>query len=561
LAAPLPDGEVLIAGGYGEGTEPLRSAELFNPDSDTFSALVGEGETEMRVARANAGAAPLPNGEVLIVGGYDGQGDLASAELFDPITHDFARLGDTSTPREFAAVAPLPDGEVLVAGGYNDADGYLRTAEVFDPGTDTFHAIGALEHWPRGRATATLLGDGQVLIAGGIIEKTYKKREWSEYAAGAELFDPVTDSFTLLPEEGASEMFRGREAAAAAPLLSGKALIIGGSEPGYSTEAAELFDPLTDVFNGHPGPEVTRLHTPRTAPIAAPLPGGQVLIAGGYIEEQRGTLQSAELFTPAPEVSVAGGEFGDQTVGAGSADQVVVLTNAGGQPLDIAGASLGGADPGEFSLVADGCAGRKLELWQSCTITARFTPSAAGEQSATLALEDNEPSPSVIVLSGAGVAGNSGPTGTGGATGASGSTGPTGGSGVTGATGSSGVTGVDGPTGPQGVTGEQGPAGTSEVLTCVVVKKSRTGGKRRLRKCTARLVSGLLTSTVNPTATKATLSRHGRVVATGTLRRRDGHAAFEFDTSLALSRGPYNLTITRGTGAQVTSTNERITLT
>jgi hypothetical protein len=95
----------------------------------------------------------------------------------------------------------------------------------------------------------------------------------------------------------------------------------------------------------------------------------------------------------------------------------------------------------------------------------------------------------------------------------------------------------------------------------VVVKKSRTGGKRRLRKCTARLVSGLLTSTVNPTATKATLSRHGRVVATGTLRRRDGHAAFEFDTSLALSRGPYNLTITRGTGAQVTSTNERITLT
>ena len=79
-AAPLPDGEVLIAGGL-NSSGTLSSAELFNPTTSTFSTV---GVGAMTVPRAFATATPLPNGEVLIAGGFDGANVLSSAELLIP---------------------------------------------------------------------------------------------------------------------------------------------------------------------------------------------------------------------------------------------------------------------------------------------------------------------------------------------------------------------------------------------------------------------------------------------------------------------------------------------
>jgi hypothetical protein len=125
VAAPLPSGQVLIAGGENETTAksepiPFQSAEVFNPSTDTFAALPASGETEMHVARWDALAAPLPSGQVLIAGGNDGSGALESAELFNPITDTFTLLpesGETEmhVARTEAVAAPLPDGQVLIA--------------------------------------------------------------------------------------------------------------------------------------------------------------------------------------------------------------------------------------------------------------------------------------------------------------------------------------------------------------------------------------------------------------------------------------------------------------
>ena len=56
----LKNGKILIAGG-------ANRAEIYNPTTKTFEVATGKFET----ARLYATATLLPNGQVLIVGGYD----------------------------------------------------------------------------------------------------------------------------------------------------------------------------------------------------------------------------------------------------------------------------------------------------------------------------------------------------------------------------------------------------------------------------------------------------------------------------------------------------------
>lgn len=57
----------------------------------------------------------------------------------------------------------LPNGKVLIAGGLGD--GFLDTAEVYDPASGTWAATGNLVT-ARADHTATLLASGKVLVVG-----------------------------------------------------------------------------------------------------------------------------------------------------------------------------------------------------------------------------------------------------------------------------------------------------------------------------------------------------------------------------------------------------------
>ena len=81
----------------------------------------------------------LTSGKVLIVGGEGTDPLLAvTAEIYDPETGTFTATGSlVTTPRFFSAAVLLPDGTILVADG--------SYAELFDPTTSTFSETGGLQ--------------------------------------------------------------------------------------------------------------------------------------------------------------------------------------------------------------------------------------------------------------------------------------------------------------------------------------------------------------------------------------------------------------------------------
>jgi hypothetical protein len=162
VATLLPNGRVLIAGGT-DNSSPFfgvctDSAELYDPATGTFSNT-----GNMTVGRCSlwwSDAPVLGNGKVLIHGG-GGQ----TAELFDPSTGSFSPTGNLTVPRLNPSVTLLPDGRVLVAGGFS-TNGVTNSTETYEATSGTFTA-GPSMNQARQQQTATLLPDGRVLVAGG----------------------------------------------------------------------------------------------------------------------------------------------------------------------------------------------------------------------------------------------------------------------------------------------------------------------------------------------------------------------------------------------------------
>ncbi|MGA2536432.1 MAG: kelch repeat-containing protein [Terracidiphilus sp.] len=217
-AARLQNGDVLIVGGDdASASGHTATAELYHPSTRTFSATGG-----MHMDGANT-LIPMKNGDVLALGETGG-------ELYDPSTGRFTAASRFAIGRTKFGAAPLPDGRLLIAGGQIGGAWGPKTAatNIYDPISGTF-ASGPPMKFTRFKLKKAVvpLDGGRVLIAGG--------------AERPEIYDPASNSF--LPTTGIS--LDSYYFSTATRLLDGEVLIVGGySRPGgAAVNRAWLYQP------------------------------------------------------------------------------------------------------------------------------------------------------------------------------------------------------------------------------------------------------------------------------------------------------------------------------
>jgi WD40 repeat protein len=265
-ATRLPDGKVLIAGGFREeGTTEvaIASAEIFDPVSNTFNQT-----SDLNEPRNGHTATLLPDGTVLLTGGWNQQGRTATAEIYDPQTAAFEYTRSLMAPRQGLTATLLEDGQVLIAGGDSARNTPQLVAELYDPATRTFRPTGSLSQGRFGH-TATLLSDGKVLLVGGTSGN-------DQILSSAEIYDPETGLFH--PASNANVV---RYKHTAVLLRDGNVLILGGADQrdwDGKYNSAEIYEVETGTFI-----RISEMNQERfkLAEAAVLLSNGNVLIGGG----------------------------------------------------------------------------------------------------------------------------------------------------------------------------------------------------------------------------------------------------------------------------------------
>ncbi len=117
-----------------DGWQQPEPTEVYDPATQTFATQTAPDSVFC------SGMAELPDGRVLVVGGYGGlstgQIGIVDTTIFDPTTNTWSRVADMHSPRWYPDLTELADGRyVAISGNDTDANHWADTPEVFDPTT------------------------------------------------------------------------------------------------------------------------------------------------------------------------------------------------------------------------------------------------------------------------------------------------------------------------------------------------------------------------------------------------------------------------------------------
>jgi hypothetical protein len=274
----LNDQTVVIAGGW----HSPWTAELYD-------AIAGVSNTSIRLnaPRAEHASAVINDSlnattKLLLIGGMDGTGKLASGDVFDTNTGVFTLVDNNMTSsRCYHTATALDNGYVLLAGGINNDTVELDSLELYNSSSNLFVPISARLSTGRAHHTATYIPSVQaVLFAGG--------RSQSQTLRTYDLFDLSTFTFSIL--NGSTLTARAYHTATL--LLDEQVLIVGGQNT-VRLSSCELYNPMTNIFKS-----VVDMSTNRADHTSTLLSHtGHLLVCGG--QNDNGTvLSSCELYRP-----------------------------------------------------------------------------------------------------------------------------------------------------------------------------------------------------------------------------------------------------------------------
>lgn len=238
--APLPD--MLYAfGGRNRRRGPVSTAEMLDTWHGTWVSL-----PEMPRRRAGSAAASLPDGRVLVVGGYDERGIvdglLASCDVYDPTEERWLRDGVAPLARaRWGHGCAALDGRVYAVGGCAlqvDARGRAqealmetqRSCEVFDPQTNAWLPCSPLQV-PRSGSRVVSLGPQHIAAVGGCDDVFGR----AETQATIEVYSAVSMCWSLLD----TRLSIPRTSAAVAAIEGGRRFFVAGGAP--SQASVEVF--------------------------------------------------------------------------------------------------------------------------------------------------------------------------------------------------------------------------------------------------------------------------------------------------------------------------------
>ncbi|WP_176560228.1 Kelch repeat-containing protein [Brevibacillus dissolubilis] len=260
----LNNGKVMIAGGSSDGGAEYKDTEIFDPATGEYTP-----GPVMNFVQPHQ-AIKLRDGRILAV--LDDIYGLG-CEIYDPATNKWTVIPSMSTKRSGAGLIELPDGRVLLAGGYGWKGGSgflgygaLQTAEIYDPKLNKWswasNLPAALDHinvngsfllkngkvvfigsnlktpliydpaantWKTGAAAkinrfsydVAMLPDETIIKSGGFIPSTETSTEI--YQNTVEKYNPATNTWTSLPN-----LPTVLESHSSVVLKDGRLMIIGG---------------------------------------------------------------------------------------------------------------------------------------------------------------------------------------------------------------------------------------------------------------------------------------------------------------------------------------------
>lgn len=230
-ATRLPDGRVLVVGGFaGEGEAPTSSAELYDPGTESWHSAGA-----LAVGRGGHAAAMLGGGKVMVAGGWVASRTYTdTVELFDSRSLSFESGPTVPAAVDGLAAVELPDGRALVTGGQHRPGVATDMAVLVSEDSRTVMPVGPLLT-PRFKHTMTALRDGRVLVIGGTTDDT-------ELLNSIELFDPTTLSF----EPGPTLQAGRYKLSGAAAGVGNDRFVVGGG--GAGVELVDVAAGATSSF-------------------------------------------------------------------------------------------------------------------------------------------------------------------------------------------------------------------------------------------------------------------------------------------------------------------------
>jgi hypothetical protein len=293
--AQLPDGRILVVGGYGElatGNLGIVDTSIYNPATSSWTRVA-----DMHFPRWYPGFTELSDGRYVVISGKSTDfGTWADTpEVYDPTANTWTLLNNVNTSQihelEYPNAYELPNGNVFVLGPQEDLSYELNVPN------QTWNQVGGKSGVVNGGSV--MYRPGKVLYAGGAasfstespaqgnastIDLTAATPQWQAIAPMA--FPRAFNTMQMLAD--GTVLAVGGETTTALP--NGQGEVSGGVLP------SEIWNPSTGQWTTVASMAVTRgYHTSTLL-----LPDGRVLVAGsGHAAPGTPGQYNAQIYSPA----------------------------------------------------------------------------------------------------------------------------------------------------------------------------------------------------------------------------------------------------------------------